>query len=167
MKRTVFADGRFADAVDKAWTSLPAHFGHVSLDAFVVMPNHFHGIVWIHEQPAAGYVDAQHVAPQRRDGRHLPRVLPGSLGAIVRSFKAASTKTINELRGSPGGTVWQRNYYDRIVRNEDELNRIRQYIIDNPLKWATDPENPERVRDTGYERMWGWLESPTATRLWP
>jgi len=62
-------------------------------------------------------------------------VLPGSLGAIVRSFKSATTKRINEIRQTPGESVWQRNYYDRIIRNDGELERARRYVRLNPARW--------------------------------
>ena len=72
-------------------------------------------------------------------------VLPRSLGAIVRAFKSAVTKRINLVRETPGAPVWQRNYYERIVRNEQELNATRQYILDNPINWQGDTENPNSV----------------------
>jgi REP element-mobilizing transposase RayT len=69
-------------------------------------------------------------------------VLQGSLGAIVRSFKSAAAKLINEGRGAPGHSVWQRNYYEHVVRNDRDLDRIREYIIRNPANWGSDRENP-------------------------
>jgi len=66
----------------------------------------------------------------------------GSLGAIIQSFKSVSTRKINRLRSTPGISVWQRNYYERIIRDESELNRIRRYIVDNPTQWETDENNP-------------------------
>ncbi len=69
----------------------------------------------------------------------------GSLGAIVGSFKAATAKRINNMRGSPGAPVWQRNYYEHIIRDEGDLARIRQYIRDNPARWDEDEENPMNV----------------------
>ena len=71
------------------------------------------------------------------------RLKPASIGSFVGGFKSIVTKTINEIRQTPGAPVWQRNYYKPVVRNEDELNEIRQYIMTNPLKWALDRENPE------------------------
>ena len=71
------------------------------------------------------------------------RVVPGSLPALVRAFKAASAKRINNLRGAPGAPVWQRNYYEHIIRDDENLARIRQYILDNPSNWEDDPENQE------------------------
>ncbi len=74
-----------------------------------------------------------------------PHVKPGSLGAIVRSYKSAVTREINRLRQTPGAPVWQRSYYDHIIRNEHALNAIRGYIWLNPARWAADRENPESV----------------------
>ena len=61
----------------------------------------------------------------------------------MAGFKSAVTTNINLFRGTPGAKLWQRNYYDRIIRDEDELNRIREYIIYNPLKWHEDKDNPQ------------------------
>jgi REP element-mobilizing transposase RayT len=71
-------------------------------------------------------------------------VRPGSIGAIVRSFKSASARRINLARRTPGAPVWQRNYYKRVIRDEDELNRIRAYIAQNPANWSEDELNPVR-----------------------
>jgi REP element-mobilizing transposase RayT len=65
-----------------------------------------------------------------------------SLPTVIRSFKPAVSKRINERRDIPGVPVWQRNYYEHIIRNDDELNRIREYITSNPAQWETDAENP-------------------------
>ena len=68
------------------------------------------------------------------------------LSEIVRAFKTFSSRRINEHRGSPGVPVWQRNYYERVIRNEQELDSVRQYIVDNPAEWAEDAENPRNIR---------------------
>ena len=70
----------------------------------------------------------------------------GALGTVIRSFKSAAAKRINELRHTPGQPVWQRNYYEHVVRNADDLAEIRQYIADNPLRWEFDKENPAAAR---------------------
>jgi len=70
-------------------------------------------------------------------------VAPRSLGAIVRAFKSAVTKRINALRDTPGAPVWQRNYYEHIIRNERELGHLREYILNNPANWASDENNPD------------------------
>lgn len=84
-------------------------------------------------------------------------VAPGSLGAIVRAFKSAVTQRINAARGTPGAPVWQRNYYERIVRDETALANIRAYILANPLRWTGDRENPATAapldEDDYYRRM--------------
>lgn len=72
----------------------------------------------------------------------VTNVKAGSLGAIVRSFKAAVARQVNHLRDTPGMTFWQRNYWEHIVRNEESLNRIREYIDSNPARWDTDHLHP-------------------------
>jgi putative transposase len=104
-------------------------------------------------------VKAVSVAPDSHMGRHLERTqdiltnaspLPagppsGSLGVIIGNFKAVTTRRINRLRNTAGAPVWQRNYYERVIRDEQELDVIRQYIRDNPTCWAEDLENPNRI----------------------
>ena len=127
------------------------------LDEFVVMPNHFHGIMWIRA----------HCRGDRPVAPTGPR--PHSLGSLMAGFKPAATKRINKLRRTPGAKLWQRNYYERIIRNDDELHRIREYIINNPAQWDMDRENPvARVNGQHREIMVGatgrsplhWLPQP-------
>ena len=66
---------------------------------------------------------------------------------VLYNFKTVSTRKINRFRNNPGCPVWQRNYYERVIRNEDELSRARQYIANNPMKWELDKENPDNCRD--------------------
>ncbi len=134
--------GRIASAY---WAEIPHHFPNVTLDAFVVMPNHIHGIVIVTSPIGVDGVGAQHAAPLHGP-QPVPHVnvVPGSLGVIVRSFKSAVTKRIGTLRTIVGTPVWQRNYYEHIIRNERSLNHIREYILNNPLQWEIDWENPLR-----------------------
>jgi len=118
--------------VQDVWHDLPNHV-NVVLDAFVVMPNHVHGIVIIPDDTVVVVGAGSEPAPTTT--RH-------GLPEIVRQFKTFSARRINELRGTPGLPVWQRNYYEHIIRNEESLHRIRAYIANNPLKWALDRENP-------------------------
>jgi putative transposase len=124
---------------------------------FVIMPNHIHGIIWIVDSSIVSGAEmpaetSETVGAQRRCAPTSPvpiptsvsNVPPGSLGAIIRSFKSAVTKRINEMRRTRGAPVWQRNYYEHIIRNEESLTRIRQYIVENPLRWHLDRENPDR-----------------------
>jgi putative transposase len=123
----------------ECWNAIPEHFPHVELDAFIAMPDHVHGIVLISQPSETNVrppvvVGAQHAAPLRNSDDVIPRVQPGSLGAIVRSFKSAATKRINESRGLPGTPVWQRNYWDRVIRDDRELEETRKYILENPKR---------------------------------
>jgi hypothetical protein len=71
---------------------------------------------------------------------------PKSIGALMAGFKSSVTKCINGIRNAPGTPVWQRNYHDRIIRDENELNAIRQYIADNPARWIEDRHHPANIR---------------------
>jgi REP element-mobilizing transposase RayT len=126
--------------VRQCWLAIPEHFPHVLLDEFVVMPNHVHGIIVI---MATHIVGARHAVPQQfGKPEQFAKPVPGSIPTIVRSFKSAATKRINHHRGTPGAPVWQRDYFEHIIRNDESLNRIREYILNNPLQWALDRENP-------------------------
>ena len=106
----------------------------IALDAFVAMPNHIHGVLIMtnHDVGATGRSPFPS-GPSKR-----------SLGAFVGGFKSAVTTRINQLRGTPGVPIWQRNYYEHIIRDDESLkNRIREYIADNPIRWEFDAENPD------------------------
>ncbi len=158
----------FGEIVWACWGEIPDHFPHVELDAFVVMPNHVHGIIWIVDHPGAthaqnvGATHAQNVGATHALPLQGPRgPVSGSLGAIVGSFKSAVTRRINELRGTPGARVWQRNYYEHIIRNERALNAIRRYIVENPLRWHLDRYNPDRQgTDPMAREIWDLIHSP-------
>jgi REP-associated tyrosine transposase len=153
--------------VAACWEAIPEHFRRMALDAFVVMPNHVHGILVITDRAHAREggkempVGASHAMLAREGGEEIPAVgawhampLPtrrrfsappaDALSAVVGSFKAAATRRINVMQRTPGAPIWQRNYYEHVIRNEDDLQAIRQYIADNPLRWQFDAENPER-----------------------
>ena len=126
--------------VETCWATIPDHFPHAGLDAYVVMPNHVHGVI-VMVPPNVGVSPtgwATHASPLHHRSGPPKR----SVGAIVGSYKSVVSKRINALRGRPGAPVWQRNYYEHVIRNEADLHRIRQYIADNPARWAEDPENP-------------------------
>ena len=110
----------------------------LKLDAFVVMPNHIHGLVWLGADQS-DFVVALH-EPDRRFGAIGRR----SLSSFVRAFKAACTTRINSLRQTAGVPLWQRNFFEHVVRNERELDAIRKYIVENPQRWPLDAENPTR-----------------------
>lgn len=118
------------------WREIPNHFPHVNLDAFIVMPNHVHGILNWYGESGRGLInqtpaDAKWIMMKNN-------AVP--LGKIVRHYKARTTKKIHDS-GFPE-FLWQRNYHEHIIRNEKELSRIQEYIICNPLQSASDEENP-------------------------
>jgi putative transposase len=122
-KREVIIDRvELVQLVTDAWEDLPQRFKGVGLDEFVVMPNHLHGIVVFCRQDNF------------------------TLGDVMRAFKSISAIAANRHLGRSGRPFWQRNYYERIIRGERELDAIREYIHDNPLKWGLDPDNPQRIR---------------------
>ena len=123
------AEGKLVQA---QWEGLPAHFPHIDLDEFVVMPNHVHGIVLVTERPSYGLAD-----------RGLGTVAKGSIPVIVRSFKSAATREVRLLTRSVE-PLWQRNYYEHVVRTEASLQTLREYISENPLKWELDEHNIRR-----------------------
>jgi putative transposase len=133
----------------------------IELDAFVVMPNHIHGIVRIvgahGVRPNVGANGVcpigDDIRPKEGERRSPLPMRPRSVASFVAGFKSATTRRIRELRATMCRSVWQRNYYEHIVRNERELSQIREYIATNPLRWAFDRENPEADRP-GDETPW-------------
>lgn len=139
--------------VQIVWDGLADHYPHVALDARVIMPNHVHGIIWLvtpnRDTPipvGAGQQSAHDHDPHFVGAGFKPAptqdMTRHGLPEIVRAFKTFSARRINALRGTPGTSVWKRNYYEHVIRNDDDLQRIRQYIADNPKCWAEDTENP-------------------------
>jgi REP element-mobilizing transposase RayT len=127
------------EIVERKWLTLPEHFQMVSLDEYVIMPNHLHGIVVINEQDQSGHS----VAVKRVGARPTP-----TLGAVVGAFKSMSIHDVLAYIEKNGldmiGKIWQRNYFERIIRNERDLDNIRTYIRNNPRNWERDDENPVR-----------------------
>lgn len=130
----------WGEIAHKCWRDLPDHFPNADVDAFVVMPNHVHGIVVITKNIDKSDVGARHAVPLPTP-RRFGTSIPGSLSTIIGAYKSAVTKRINRLRETPNEPVWQRNYYETIIRNEPMLNAIRQYIEANPANWQFDLEN--------------------------
>jgi putative transposase len=128
----------------------------ITLDGFIVMPNHFHGIIVIDHHVGAdgvrpesavrlenlGQTTAETRAHGNEGARRAPLRGPKSLGSFVARFKSAVTKRINHLRDNPGCPVWQRNYFERVIRDDRELAATREYIANNPVRWAMDKDNP-------------------------
>ena len=138
----------FGQIVADEWIRSVEIRQEIDFDAWVIMPNHIHGIVVINaiNDPNIN-VGAQREC--QRSGIAYRR--PKSLSSFVAGFKCAATKAINIRRNAAGTPVWQRNYYDRIIRNEPSLQRIRHYIQNiqnNPLTWQDDPLHPQVISDS-------------------
>jgi len=130
----------YGKIVAECWQWLSKQYRHVALDEWVVMPNHMHGIVII----------------CRGGSRTAPTENYKPLGRLIGAFKTTSTKRINVLQSTSGNRVWQRNYYEHVIRNEDDLNEISQYILDNPVQWDMDENNPTRqLPEPPYDNMVG------------
>jgi putative transposase len=119
---------RLGIIVEEAWCKLRNHYPSVHLDSFVVMPNHIHGIIVLMEK-----IGSQESSAKRY-----------SLSEVIRAFKTFSARKINQLRNKKE-PVWQRNYYEHVVRNEESWGQIREYIETNPQRWHLDRENPNAV----------------------
>lgn len=137
----------FGKIVQKCWDQIPAKYKNVKIGDFVIMPNHIHCIIWIvgaiHESPETK--QTIHESPYKNGViRELP--LRGErrkmlLSKIIGRFKMNSSKLINNIRNSAGSHIWQRGYYDHIIRNDEDLNNIKQYIQNNPQNWDKDKNN--------------------------
>jgi putative transposase len=176
--------------VEDCWVDLPNHYSNLELDAFVVMPNHVHGILVILDDELHSVRAGLGPAPTtvRADFGPAPTTVRAGLGPapttvraglgpapttvrvdfgpaptrhyplseIVRAFKSFSSRKINEMRSTPGRPVWQRNYYEHIIRDGRSLERIREYIDTNPQRWSLDRENPDR---RGGDEFDAWISS--------
>jgi len=124
----------FGEIVEKYWEQISKYSQDVELDEYIIMPNHIHGIVVLTEP--VGAIHGSPLPTTRQQRRKM------KLSKIIGRFKMIAAKEINLLRSMPGKSVWQRGYYEHIIRSEKDLNNIRDYIINNPFKWALDEENP-------------------------
>lgn len=157
------------NTVAQYWEAIPNHVAQVIVDEYVVMPNHFHGILIISDDSgwpvaACHSLDTSEVSGgpacythQREQGRQrLSGPKPGSVGSIVRAFKSAVTRAMRQRASGITGPIWQRNYYEHVIRDESGLNRIREYIRTNPMRWERDREHPN---PRGADDFDLWLDS--------
>lgn len=132
-------------AVESAWHSLHDIFSNIELDEFVVMPNHVHGIIWIREDGSCRLHPGTWKCDIRGDGQLPVPTLEQrkfeTISNIIGAFKTMAAARVNKLRGNIGTPVWQKSFYDRIVRNEYELDRLQKNIQNNPIKWLEDRDN--------------------------
>ncbi|MEW6526127.1 MAG: transposase [Spirochaetota bacterium] len=121
----------YGKIVEQCWYDLPNHYNNIELHEFVVMPNHFHGIISIVTTDNTP-VGAIHESPLQLQRRKM--LLPKIIGRL----KMNTAKQINIIRNTPGIPVWQRNYYEHIIRDDESFYRISKYIINNPINWEKD-----------------------------
>ncbi len=130
------------EIVRDEWLDIPHYFNNVKLDSFIVMPNHIHGIIII---VGATFMVAQNGNPGELYNKRAGMNPAPTLGEIIGSFKSRCVhKCIQEKLNVY--KFWQRNYYEHIIRNEEELYAIREYIQNNPMNWKLDRENPDSER---------------------
>ena len=123
------------------------------------MPNHFHGIVFLHSALPVG--TARRAPTLERFGNPTTASIP----SVIRSFKSAVTKEVNRDSGGGAASVWQRNYYEHVIRSDKALRRICEYIATNPSRWEFDPENPNRKGRDEFDDWLGTFKTrPSANR---
>lgn len=122
---------RYGQIVKDQWLKTADIRENVNLDTYIIMPNHIHAIIIL---TATGNRVTKPRDPIKNT-EQFGKPVSGSIPTIIRSFKSVVTKHINIMRQTPGNAVWQRGYYGHIINNDRDLNRIRQYIADNPIKW--------------------------------
>lgn len=128
----------YGQIVKEEWLKSSDIRPEIQMDSYIIMPNHLHGIVFITEDnqsqssmETSGPKDLRHDLNPKGPARH-------SLGSFIAGFKSITTRRINDLRGTPGNPLWQRNYFEHIIRNTSTLENIRHYIDENPRRWETD-----------------------------
>lgn len=138
--------------IQKWWHESAEKFKNIELDEFVIMPNHFHGIIMIVGAALCGRpeINAQPPTTGYTTGTGQPQRVAPTLGNIIDWFKTMTTneyiRNVRQENWPPfNGKLWQRNYYEHIIRSEKEMNRIREYIIENPMRWADDENNPDTI----------------------
>ncbi len=126
---------QYGEIIKLSWLALPEHYHNIELDVLVIMPNHIHGIIFLTD-----------VGAGLKPAPTVPAIPIHPLPEIVRGFKTFSSRKINELRNMPGTALWQRSYYEHVIRRDESLEKIRDYIETNPLRWSLDKENPVNRR---------------------
>ena len=129
IKNATMRPNQYGIIVQQCWNEIPKHYLEINNEIFSVMPNHIHGIIIIQDDNG-------------RSGLKPDPTNTHALPEIVRAFKTFSAKGINEIRHLPGTTVWQRSFYEHIIRTEKEYREIGEYIYYDSQKWENDEENP-------------------------
>jgi REP element-mobilizing transposase RayT len=124
---------------------------HVCLDEHIVMPKHVHLIINIQE--GRGEVSSPEIFVNGKKGGEIPPLWKLTLGKIIAYYKYQTTKEINKILNTLGAPFWQRNYYEHIIRDDEDLYNIRRYIHENPVMWEKDEENPVNKGDSRCPRL--------------
>ena len=134
----------FGQIAQEEWQKTALIRGEIELGEFVIMPNHFHGIIWIvdgrgtaRRAPTTGGL-GETSADFTPTHEQFGKPVVGSIPTIVRAFKSAVSRRINLARCTPGKPVWQRNYWEHIIRDEKDLTNAQAYILNNPAQWEND-----------------------------
>ncbi|MBI5945544.1 MAG: transposase [Chloroflexi bacterium] len=140
---------KFGLVAKQQWEKLPKRFPNIELGAFVIMPNHIHGIIQIlddnRRDTAENLKNPNDESSRRTPTEQFGKPIKGSIPTIIRSYKSAVTYRINLMRGINGIPVWQGNYYEHVIRNHEDWDRIHRYIKSNPSMWTEDNENPSSL----------------------
>ena len=135
----------YGKIIENSWEWLSYAYDYIELDEWIIMPNHLHGIIIISANCRGG----SRTAPTAES-----KIKP--LGRLIGAFKTTSTKQIIFIRKTAGIPFWQRNFYEHVIRDDDSLNRIREYKVTNPSRWHTDRENPDALEKDEFDN---WLNS--------
>ncbi len=164
-RETTLANPAWAELAAHLWCLIPTrpHARGVILDEWVVMPNHVHGLMLLPGPAEARddeaaiivpglpfdmcYAGGRGAHPAAESPDTLSHLTGGSLGAIIGNYKSGVTRRVNNLRQTPGDRFWQRGFYEHIVRNHHELERLRAYIDENPARWAANHDNLKALTD--------------------
>lgn len=149
------------EIVRQCWMQIPEHFQQASLAEFVVMPNHLHGIIALRSRKrnGEGRVGARYIVSssvQAHTPERFQKPVRGSIPTIVRTFKAAVTRAAQKSLGWKG-EIWQRNYFERVLRDGKEYADASRYILENPMRWKWDKENAKREANPKDEKAPQWL----------
>jgi REP element-mobilizing transposase RayT len=139
----------FGKIAETSWQWLSQAYDYVELDEWVIMPNHLHGIIFISPD---NIISTDCRGGSRTAPTGESRIKP--LGRLIGAFKTITTKQINFARKTRGAPFWQRNFYEHVIRDDLSLNRIREYVVTNPLQWDLDRENPQAQ---GRDEFDNWL----------
>ena len=164
-RECLFDDPVLRRITEECWLYLPCHFPNVVLDEWVLMPNHFHGILVLGEAfPGILWDGGRHGAKGGGDDDQVsagnasplpwppPHLAPHSLGALIGNFKSLIARRVNATRNAMGAPVWQGNYYEHVIRDREYFDRTRENVINNPLNWQSDENNPSNLQREEWRR---------------